>query len=137
MPGVGLLVCFGILPICLAFYMSLHRWKPVQGKFIGLTHFEKACGDLTSAILTLTALAMLIVGFWFLTRNWKEPPAMRSLILCFAVGLAMEVLLVGRGIELKHYVTAFQNEVTWALKMIREMFLDHRGDTSEHLALLS
>ena len=117
--------------------MSLHRWKPVQGKFLGLTHYEKAIGDLTSAMLTLTALAMLIVGFWLLTRNWKEPPAIRSLILCFAVGLAMEVLLVGRGIELNHYVTAFQDEATWALKMKREMFLDRRGDTSEQLALLS
>ncbi|SVD27188.1 uncharacterized protein METZ01_LOCUS380042, partial [marine metagenome] len=86
LPGVGLLICFGILPICLAFYMSLHRWKPVQGRFMGLTHYEKAIGDLTSAMLTLTALAMLIVGFWLLTRNWKELPAMRSLTLCFAVG---------------------------------------------------
>ena len=88
---------------------------------MGLTHYEKAIGDLTSAMLTLTALAMLIVGFWLLTRNWKEPPAIRSLILCFAVGLAMEVLLVGRGIELNHYVTAFQDEATWALKMKREI----------------
>ncbi|GIR31059.1 MAG: hypothetical protein CM15mP45_03550 [Deltaproteobacteria bacterium] len=72
LPGVGLLLCFGILPICLAFYMSLHRWKPVQGRFMGLSHYEKAIGDLTSAMLTLTALAMLIVGIWLLTRNWKQ-----------------------------------------------------------------
>ena len=86
LPGVGLLLCFGILPICLAFYMSLHRWKPVQGRFMGLSHYEKAIGDLTSAMLTLTALAMLIVGIWLLTQNWKQTPAKHSLTLCYAVG---------------------------------------------------
>ncbi len=134
-PGVGLLLCFGILPICLAFYMSLHRWKPVQGRFMGLSHYEKAIGDLTSAILTLTALAMLIVGIWLLTRNWKQTPAKHSLTLCYTVGATMVVLLSWRVFELNHYVTAFQEGEAWALKMKRDMFLDRRGDPSEQLAL--
>ena len=137
LPGVGLLLCFGILPICLAFYMSLHRWKPVQGRFMGLSHYEKAIGDLTSAMLTLTALAMLIVGIWLLTRNWKQTPAKHSLTLCYAVGATMVVLLSWRVFELNHYVTAFQEGEAWALKMKRDMFLDRRGDPSEQLALLS
>ena len=137
LPGVGLLLCFGILPICLAFYMSLHRWKPVQGRFMGLSHYEKAIGDLTSAMLTLTALAMLIVGIWLLTRNWKQTPAKHSLTLCYAVGATMVVLLAWRVFDLNHYVTAFQEGESWALKMKRDMFLDRRGDPSEQLALLS
>ena len=137
LPGVGLLLCFGILPICLAFYMSLHRWKPVQGRFMGLSHYEKAIGDLTSAMLTLTALAMLIVGIWLLTRNWKQTPAKHSLTLCYAVGATIVVLLSWRVFELNHYVTAFQEGEAWALKMKRDMFLDRRGDPSEQLALLS
>ena len=36
---------------------------------MGFSHYEKAIGDLTSAILTLTALAMLIVGIWLLTQQ--------------------------------------------------------------------
>ena len=101
LPGVGLLLCFGILPICLAFYMSLHRWKPVQGRFMGLSHYEKAIGDLTSAMLTLTALAMLIVGIWLLKRNWKQTTAKQSLTLCYAVGATMVVLLSWRVFEQK------------------------------------
>ena len=137
LPGIGLLICFGILPICLAFYMSLHRWKPVQGRFLGFAQYEKAFGDLSSALLTLTALGVMIVGFCLLPRNWKQTPAMRSLILCFAVGLLLELLVVGQGIELKTFVSAFGEEEAWALEMKREMFLDFRGDPSEQLALLS
>ena len=137
LPGVGLLLCFGILPICLAFYMSLHRWKPVQGRFMGFSHYERAIGDLSSALLTLTALGMLIVGFWLMTRNWNLRPALRGLILCFAVGILLELLVVGRGIELQRFVSAYQEEASWALKMKRDMFLDRRGDSSEQLALLT
>ena len=51
---------------------------------MGLSHYEKAIGDLTSAMLTLTALAMLIVGIWLLTRNWKQTPgkAQPDPVLC-------------------------------------------------------
>ena len=104
---------------------------------MGLSHYEKAIGDLTSAMLTLTALAMLIVGIWLLTRNWKQTPAKHSLTLCYAVGATMVVLLSWRVFELNHYVAAFQEGESWALKMKRDMFLDRRGDPSEQLALLS
>ena len=104
---------------------------------MGLSHYEKAIGDLTSAMLTLTALAMLIVGIWLLTRNWKQTPAKHSLTLCYAVGATMVVLLSWRVFELNHYVAAFQEGEAWALNMKRDMFLDRRGDPSEQLALLS
>ena len=104
---------------------------------MGLSHYEKAIGDLTSAMLTLRALAMLIVGIWLLTRNWKQTAAKQSLNLCYAGGATMVVLLAWRVFELNHYVAAFQEGEAWALKMKRDMFLDRRGDPSEQLALLS
>ncbi|SVE26288.1 uncharacterized protein METZ01_LOCUS479142, partial [marine metagenome] len=28
------------MPICLAVYMSVHKWRPVQGRFLGTSHYE-------------------------------------------------------------------------------------------------
>ena len=47
LPGLGILIVFGIMPICLAVYMSFYRWKPVKGKFLGFSHYDKFLGDIS------------------------------------------------------------------------------------------
>ena len=67
-----------------------HRWNQFRvGSWI--VHYEKA-GDLTSAMLTLTALAMLIVGIWL--QPELEKSLQSDLPLCYAVGATMVVLLM-------------------------------------------
>ena len=91
-PGLSLLIGFGILPICLAAYMSLHRWKPVQGRFLGFNHYEKALGDLTSALIVLAAFATLIVGVWLITRDWRQEIGKRTLVLICSVSAIDEYI---------------------------------------------
>ena len=113
-PGISLLMGFGILPICLAVYMSLHRWKPVQGRFLGNSHYEKALGDITSALIVLAAFATLIVGVWLLTRDWRQTLQKRTLILVVTVGVVLfaAVLFFGKHFTKKPLLkTFFQNSL--------------------------
>ena len=73
------------MPICLAVYMSVHKWKPVQSRFLGTGHYEKALGDLTSALLVLAAFAVMIGGVWLITRDWRGPFRGRGLTLVLGV----------------------------------------------------
>ena len=68
-PGVGLLIGFGIVPICLALYMSLFRWRPVQGRFVGFANYEKAIGDLTCGIIFILGILGLGTKFFFDEEN--------------------------------------------------------------------
>ena len=136
-PGVSLLLGFGLLPICLAVYMSLHRWKPVQGRFLGTSHYEKALGDLASALLVLGAFAVMIAGVWLLTQDWRRKLGRRGIATVAGVLAILLFSALGRGAQIQNFIVGYQDGAAWASEIAREMFIDHRGDPIEQLTLLS
>ena len=136
-PGIGLLIGFGILPICLAVYMSMHRWKPVQGRFLGASHYEKALGDITSGLIVLAAFSTLIVGLWLLTRDWRQPLSKRALILITAVSLVLLFSSLLRAFQLQNFLGGYIEGQEWAKDIAKDMFIHKRGDPSHQLTLLN
>lgn len=45
LPAGIIIFTFHLLPVLFAFYISIHRWILVQGKFLGLANFTKVFGD--------------------------------------------------------------------------------------------
>ena len=136
-PGVSLLVGFGIMPICLAVYMSVHKWRPVQSRFLGASHYEKALGDLTSALLVLAAFAVMIAGVWLLTRAWRDPLRGRGPALVLGVISLLLLAAAARGWQLYNFIDDYEKGAVWASEIASQMFFDRRGDPAEQIALLT
>jgi multiple sugar transport system permease protein len=136
-PGVGLLVGFSILPICLAVYMSVHRWRPVQGRFLGADHYQKALGDITSALIVLAAFSALIVGAWLLTRDWRQLFVKKALIIVLAVLTVLLIVTLFRAIQLQIFVNAYLEGMDWAYDAAPRMFIDRWSDPEEQVPFIA
>ena len=135
-PGVGLLIGFGIMPICLALYMSLYRWRPVQGRFLGLSNYEKAIGDLTSGMIFILAILGLIAGCWLVFRSWRNLPSYKSLFIFTFLMLIIILSSILRSFQISNFVDAFQLQLPWAIDLKSEMFLNRRGEITLELLKL-
>ncbi len=135
-PGVGLLIGFGIVPICLALYMSLFRWRPVQGRFVGFANYEKAIGDLTCGIIFILGILGIIIALWMIFKNWKHLPTNKVYVLLSTLLSVIVLASIWRGLQLSYFVEAFQLNLDWALDLKSEMFLDRRGDVDQQLSLI-
>ncbi|MFH1569082.1 MAG: hypothetical protein ABIL09_13885, partial [Gemmatimonadota bacterium] len=58
-PALVVLGVFGIFPIGYAFFVSLHRWRIRREAFVGLSHYERALGDLGLVVALAAGLALL------------------------------------------------------------------------------
>ena len=116
--------------------MSLHRWKPVQGRFLGSSHYEKALGDITSALIVLAAFATLIVGVWLLTRDWRQAFEKRTLMLVITVGFVLFAAVIFRGLQIQEFLRGYQQGLEWATELAGSMFIDRRGDPIEQTKLI-
>ena len=96
------------MPICLAVYMSVHKWRPVQSRFLGASHYEKALGDLTSALLVLAAFAVMIAGVWLITRDWRDPLRGRGPALVLGVISLLLLAAVARGWQLHNFIDDYE-----------------------------
>jgi multiple sugar transport system permease protein len=117
--------------------MSVYKWRPVQGRFLGTSHYEKALGDLTSALLVLAAFAVMIGGAWLLTRDWRDPLRGRGPTLVLAVVAMLLLAAVARGWQLQNFIVDYEGGVTWAVEISNKMFVDGRGNPTEQIALLT
>ena len=43
-PGLLMLVTWQIAPIVIAGFMSVHRWKPIRDRYLGLQHYTDSAG---------------------------------------------------------------------------------------------
>ena len=56
-PGLLMLIMWQIAPILIAGFMSVHRWKPIRDRFIGLEHYADLLGEWGPGGLFFTCLA--------------------------------------------------------------------------------
>ena len=117
--------------------MSVHKWRPVQGRFLGASHYEKALGDLTSALLVLAAFAVMIAGVWLITRDWRDPLRGRGPALVLGVISLLLLAAVARGWQLHNFIDGYEKGAAWASEIAGQMFFDHRGNPTEQIALLT
>ena len=96
------------MPILLAAYMSLHRWKPVKGKFLGFSQYEKALGDLGGALFFLIALFILIGATWVIVQDWRRPRNWRLVALVLALTSSLSVASVVRAFRLEAFIEAYR-----------------------------
>ena len=125
------------MPICLAVYMSVHKWRPVQGRFLGTSHYEKALGDLTSALLVLAAFAVMIAGVWLLTRDWRSSFRGRGPTIVLGVITLLLFAAVARGWQLHNFIVGYEEGAPWASDLASQIFFDRRGNPTEQLALVA
>lgn len=137
LPTLILLALFSLLPIILAVYMSVFRWRPVQGRFLGLQNYTLALGDLSAALLVFAALTVLIAALYLLMQPRSialGKAALAAILACLGVTAAAAgwvALGIGR------FIAAYQAGLPVALDATREMFLDRRGDPDVELARLA
>ena len=125
------------MPILLAAYMSLHRWKPVKGKFLGFSQYEKALGDLGGALFFLIALFILIGATWVIVQDWRRPRNWRLVALVLALTSSLSVASVVRAFRLEAFIEAYRLNKTWAVDLSTKVFPDRYGDPMVQLDILS
>ena len=136
LPGLSLLVGFGVLPICLAIYMSVHRWRPIQGRYVGAGHYEKALGDITSGLLVLGGFSVMIIGVWMLVRNWRDQIDRKILYLAFGVLLFFIMAVAARAVQLYMFAREYELGSDSGLELASSYFLDKNGDPQEQLLIV-
>jgi len=109
----------------------------VQSRFLGASHYEKALGDLTSALLVLAAFAVMIAGVWLITRDWRDPLRGRGPALVLGVISLLLLAAVARGWQLHNFIDGYEKGAVWASEIASQMFFDRRGDPAEQIALLT
>ena len=137
LPAVVLLALFSLLPILLAVYMSGHRWRPVQGRFLGVEHYERALGDLSGGLVIFTALCVLIAALYVLIHPRRTPFSRLALVgvmTCFAATAASAAWFAW---GIAGFVADYRDGVPDAIDLTRRMFLDPRGEPVAELARLA
>ena len=109
----------------------------MQGRYLGASHYEKALGDLTSALLVLAAFAVMIAGVWLITRDWRDPLRGRGPALVLGVISLLLLAAVARGWQLHNFIDDYEKGAVWASEIASQMFFDRRGDPAEQIALLT
>ena len=67
-PGLVMLIMWQIAPILIAGFMSVHRWKPIRDRFLGLEHYADLLGEWGPGVMFFTCLALLIGGVWLFNQ---------------------------------------------------------------------
>jgi len=74
-PAFTIIGLFGLFPIGFAVYVSMHRWRLTQGRFLGLDNYVKSLDNLAYvAFFWVAAILLIIVGrnLTNLIKNAKE-----------------------------------------------------------------
>ncbi|MGB1155707.1 MAG: carbohydrate ABC transporter permease [Alphaproteobacteria bacterium] len=138
-PGLLMLVMWQIAPIVIAGFMSVHRWKPIRDRYLGLQHYADLLGEWGPGILFFTCLSLLIGGVWLFGQ-----PA-RALTERFRRSLIAAILMIGGGAALwgrNFLIDAMAVFPTLTEKreirdFKRSTFADWRGDEVEQMALVT
>jgi len=71
-PALVLIFIFGIFPVAFAIYVSLHKWRIVRTKFIGLENYVKAIGNLAYVAGFFLGVGALLVAYLLIRRLIRE-----------------------------------------------------------------
>jgi multiple sugar transport system permease protein len=76
-PAMIVIGAFGLLPIFYTVYVSLHRWRIVRGRFLGLSNYAGVFGSLLWISAFVAALVVLVVAFRLLRRGFSRGRVLR------------------------------------------------------------
>ena len=71
LPATLIIGIFGLFPIVYALYMSVHRWRIRQGRFVGLDQYETIVGDFAMFGVFLGGVALIGVAHWLWVDAFK------------------------------------------------------------------
>ena len=71
LPATLIIGIFGLFPIGYALYMSVHRWRIRQGRFVGLDQYESIVGDFAMFGVFLGGVALIGVAHWLWVDAFK------------------------------------------------------------------
>lgn len=71
-PAVLLIFIFGLFPIGYAIYMSLHRWRIQQGRFVGIENYADVVGDWFGLALFVAGFAVMFGAYWLWTNAFRQ-----------------------------------------------------------------
>jgi multiple sugar transport system permease protein len=76
-PALILIFVFGIFPVAFALYVSLHKWRIVRTKFIGMENFVKAIGNLAYVAGFFIAVGALILTYTIIRQLIQHAKELR------------------------------------------------------------
>ncbi len=126
-PATLLIFLFGIFPVGFALYVSLHKWRIKRGKFLGLTHYQKALDNLAYVLLFVLALAALVGGYFLIRRilkHVKEEGDKKDWLMIFPGALFSATILafVRWTVLLLPEILAIADKI-WGKEKTRELFI--------------
>ena len=71
-PAVILIFIFGIFPVGFALYVSVHKWRPKQGDFLGLKNYVTGVGNLAYLAAFLLAILAFVGTYLLIRAKLKE-----------------------------------------------------------------
>ena len=63
LPSVVILGVFGLFPVFFTLFVSLHKWRIKQGRFLGIENFLEAFGSFAYLAVLIFGIAGLYIGF--------------------------------------------------------------------------
>ena len=131
LPAFTIIGLFGLFPIGFAVYVSMHRWRITQGRFLGLENYVKAIDNLAYVAFFWVAAIFLYLAVRYLTRMikkakehgdnpwlWLIPTLVTTIgigqFLRFIIFLLPEILNVGEKLK--------------GQERTRELFLQYLGE---------
>lgn len=95
-PAVIVIGAFGMFPIIYTIYVSLHRWRILRGKFLGLANYGEVFGSLLWLALFVAASIGIVAGVRLLRRVRGARQAVRRssgivLLAACVAGLAFSL----------------------------------------------
>lgn len=92
-PALLIIGVFGLFPIAFSVYVSLHKWRIIQGAFNGLDNYVKAIGNLAYVVFFWIGGLLIYLAVRSLLKRWKmrrddeEDPADAKFFLWAIPGL--------------------------------------------------
>lgn len=100
-PATLTLFIFGLFPLGYAFYMSLYRWRVIQGPFVGLDNYTTALGSGQTILFVIAGIVLLFVAWALWDRADSDESARR-----LTVRLVATVALIGGALALILFLPA-------------------------------
>lgn len=91
-PAVFLIFIFGLFPIGYAIYMSMHRWRIQQGRFVGIENYTDVVGDWFGVVLFVAGFAIMYSSYWLWNNAFKQVEQRQWLLRW---GVALGALAIG------------------------------------------
>ncbi len=81
LPSVVILGVFGLFPVFFTLFVSLHKWRIKQGRFLGIENFLEAFGSFAYLAVLIFGIAGLYIGFRLVEARHRARSHGMSLLL--------------------------------------------------------